>query len=200
MSRKIVIYLGDYIDRGSDSFGVINHLIHEPLEGCEQVFLKGNHESEMESFLQKPEPNHLWTQYGGMEMALSYKVRVKAQVSAVDRMLELRDQLVTAMPEEHQVFYASLKYHYEIGDYYMAHAGVRPGVPLAQQKETDLLWIRGPFLDHTAPFEKIIVHGHTVTEKPITLPNQIGIDTGAYKSGKLTCLVLEGEEARFLST
>jgi serine/threonine protein phosphatase 1 len=198
--NRLVIYLGDYIDRGADSFGVVDLLINRPLTGCESVFLKGNHESEMESFLLSPKPNHLWTQHGGMETALSYKVRVKAQISAVDRMLELRDKFIEAIPAEHHRFYSNLRFGYEVGDYFMVHAGVRPGLALALHKPEDMLWIREPFLSCAAPFEKMIVHGHTVTPKPITLPNRIGIDTGAYKSGKLTCLVLEGEQTRFLST
>ncbi len=198
--KKIVVYLGDYIDRGEESFGVVDLLINRPLTGCESVFLKGNHEMEMESFLESPRPNHVWAQYGGIATALSYQVRVKAQISAMDRMRSLRDQMVEMLPAEHQAFFANLQIFFEIGDYFMVHAGVRPGVPLLLQNPVEMLWIRDPFLNHTGPFEKRIVHGHTVTPQPITLPNRIGIDTGAYHSGRLTCLVLEGEESRFLTT
>ena len=198
--KRQVVYLGDYIDRGPDSRGVVDLLISEPLQGCERIFLKGNHESEMEAFIADPKPNHLWTQYGGMETALSYDVRIRAQVSAADRMLELRDRLVESISPAHKNFFANLRMSYEIGDYFMTHAGVRPELPLALQNPADLLWIREPFLSYPGPFEKIVIHGHTVTPQPITLPNQIGIDTGAYHSGKLTCLVLEGDQRRFLST
>jgi serine/threonine protein phosphatase 1 len=199
-TRKIVVYLGDYIDRGSDSFGVVELLINKPIAGCESVFLKGNHESEMQSFLDNPEPNHLWTRCGGTETAFSYKVRVKAQISATDRTKELRDRLFEVIPESHRQFYASLKLSYEIGDYFMVHAGINPDLPLAMQVPEDLLWIRAPFLNYAGPFSKMIVHGHTMTAKPITLPNRISIDTGAYHSGKLTCLVLDGTTLRFLGT
>ncbi|MBF0447375.1 MAG: serine/threonine protein phosphatase [Magnetococcales bacterium] len=198
--ERRIIYLGDYIDRGPDSRGVIDRLLSHSITGCEQIFLKGNHESELESFLLDPQPNHTWTQHGGMEMALSYDIKVKAQISAVDRMRALRDCLLEAIPPAHLVFFSNLRLYYEMGDYFMVHAGVRPGVPLNKQKEMDLLWIREPFLSHKKLFEKRIVHGHTVTKQPIQLPNQIGIDTGACYSGVLSCLVLEAETVRFLTT
>ncbi|MBF0382014.1 MAG: serine/threonine protein phosphatase [Magnetococcales bacterium] len=199
-TKKVVVYLGDYIDRGNDSAGVVDLLINNPIAGCESIFLKGNHEAEMDDFLAKPEPNHLWTRCGGAETALSYKVRVKAQISAEARTQEMRDRLLEAIPKSHREFYDNLRLNYEIGDYFMVHAGVRPQIPLKIQTPNDLLWIREPFLSYNGQFEKVIVHGHTMIAKPITLPNRIGIDTGAYHSGKLTCLILEKEDVRFMIT
>ncbi len=198
--ENVVVYLGDYIDRGGESKGVVDLLLNEPIKGCKSVHLKGNHESEMEDFMVNPKPNHLWTQCGGMETTLSYGVRVKAQVSAVDRIMEMREMLVGAIPDSHRTFFSNLRYTYGVGDYFMVHAGIRPGVPLALQKPEDMCWIRDQFLNHTEPFEKMIIHGHTVVPQPITLPNRIGIDTGAYYTGRLTALVLEGKERRFLSS
>ncbi|MEO5345089.1 MAG: serine/threonine protein phosphatase [Magnetococcus sp. YQC-9] len=198
--RRIVVYLGDYIDRGEDSRGVIDILVNNPLTGCETVFLKGNHEVEMEDFLINPVGGHGWPEYGGMAMAMSYQVRVASRVSAGERMRALRDQLLEAMPAEHQAFFTRLRFRYEVGDYFFCHAGVRPGVPLHRQSPPDLMWIREPFLVHSGRFEKMVVHGHTVMTNPVITPNRIGIDTGAYYTGHLTALVLEGTTQRFLAT
>ncbi|MBF0271503.1 MAG: serine/threonine protein phosphatase [Magnetococcales bacterium] len=198
--RRIIVYLGDYIDRGEDSKGVIDLLLNEPLPGFETVFLKGNHEAELQDFLVNPTGGHLWTQCGGMNTALSYQVRVAPRIVAEERMRDLRDQLLVAMPVEHQSFLASLRFRFELGDYFFTHAGVRPGLPLSQQRPPDLLWIRDPFLYYDGHFGKMVVHGHTVVAAPVVTTNRIGIDTGAYHSGHLTGLVLEGTEQRFLTT
>lgn len=198
--RKVVVYLGDYVDRGEESRQVIELLVDEPLTGCETVHLKGNHEAEMQDFLMNPVGGHMWTQFGGMATALSYQVRVPPMISAEERMRALRDQLLEAMPTAHQAFLSSLRFRYELGDYFFVHAGVRPDLPLSRQRPPDLLWIREPFLLHDAPLEKRIVHGHTVMEAPVVAPHRIGIDTGAWYSGRLTCLVLEGAQYRFLMT
>jgi len=198
--RKVVIFLGDYIDRGDQSREVVDLLIHQPLPGFDTLFLKGNHEAEMMSFLAQPDPMHGWLQHGGQSTVFSYRVRVANRISAKEKMIDLRDGLLQTIPVEHQRFFADLRYSFELGDYYFVHAGVRPGVPLDQQDPMDLLWIRDPFLSSPLYHGRLIVHGHTVTERPITLPNRIGIDTGAYYSTQLTCLVLEGETMRFLST
>lgn len=198
--RKIVVYLGDYIDRGDDSKGVIDILLDEPIPDCENIYLKGNHEAEFQDFLTNPIGGHAWTMFGGMSTALSYQVRVPSRVSAEERMRELRDKLLEAIPKRHQVFFSSLRFRYELGDYFFTHAGVRPGVLLSQQKPPDLLWIRDPFLQYSGRFEKMVVHGHSVSDKPEVTHNRIGVDTGAYHSGHLTCLVLEGTQQRFFST
>ncbi|MBF0212407.1 MAG: serine/threonine protein phosphatase [Magnetococcales bacterium] len=198
--RKIVIYLGDYIDRGDDSKGVIDLLLDNPLPTCESIHLKGNHEAELQDFLVNPGGGHLWTQFGGMATASSYGVQVPPRISAEARMQELRDRLLEAIPMAHQAFLTSLRFRYELGDYFFTHAGVRPEVPLNRQRPPDLLWIREPFLYYDGQLEKVVVHGHTVMETPVITPNRIGIDTGACYSGHLTCLVLEQTSHRFLTT
>ncbi|NGZ06136.1 MAG: serine/threonine protein phosphatase [Magnetococcales bacterium] len=198
--RKVVVYLGDYIDRGEESKQVIDLLLDDPLPDCERIFLKGNHEAELQDFLVNPTGGHLWTQFGGMATALSYQVHVPPMISAEERMRTLRDQLLEAMPTSHQAFFSSLRFRYELGDYYFVHAGVRPGIPFNRQRPPDLLWIREPFLLHDTPMEKMVVHGHTVMESPVQAPHRIGIDTGAWYSGRLTCLILEGGDQRFLMT
>ncbi|MBF0128055.1 MAG: serine/threonine protein phosphatase [Magnetococcales bacterium] len=198
--QKIAIYLGDYIDRGDDSKGVIDLLLDEPVPDCETIHLKGNHEAELQDFLVNPTPGHAWTLFGGMSTALSYQVRVPARVSAESRMREMRDRLLESLPKRHQLFFASLRFRHEAGDYFFTHAGVRPGVPFSLQKAPDLMWIREPFLNYTGRMEKMVVHGHTTCEFPVITRHRIGIDTGAYYSGHLTCLVLEGDRQRFLAT
>jgi serine/threonine protein phosphatase 1 len=108
--------------------------------------------------------------------------------------------LRNAVPEEHLKFLAALKTSMTVGRYFLCHAGVRPGIPLERQSDEDLLWIRDEFLNSKADFGKIIVHGHTPTERVEVLPNRINIDTGAFATGRLTCVVLENAEPRFLST
>ncbi|MEO5329527.1 MAG: serine/threonine protein phosphatase [Magnetococcus sp. THC-1_WYH] len=198
--RKILILLGDYIDRGDQSREVIDFLLLHPLAGFESIFIQGNHEAEMASFLARPQPDHGWLAHGGLATIASYRVRVANRVSAEEKMIDVRDGLLQAIPAEHKIFFSGLRHCHEVGDYFFVHAGVRPGVPLKRQNPVDFLWIREPFLNAYQYHGRVIVHGHTVTERPVTLPNRIGIDTGAYYSAKLTCLVLEGETKRFLST
>ena len=115
-------------------------------------------------------------------------------------MFEARDQLVKVIPPPHISFLRSLESFVEIGGYYFAHAGVRPGVTLASQQAEDLMWIREDFLSSNADFGKVVVHGHSVSTLPVFRSNRIGIDTGAYATGKLTAAILEGTECRFLQT
>ncbi|MBF0142069.1 MAG: serine/threonine protein phosphatase [Magnetococcales bacterium] len=199
-SRLWVVYLGDYIDRGETSRQVVDLLLDEPLPASETVYLKGNHEAELSHFFGDPGAGHQWFQYGGLATLLSYRVRVPSVVVPSERMRIVRDELIRVMPERHQLFFARLKLFVEIGDYFFVHAGIAPGVPLARQNPADLLWIREPFLVSTLHHEKVVVHGHTVFKEPMVLPNRIGLDTGAYFTGKLTCLVLEGEGRRFITT
>ena len=108
--------------------------------------------------------------------------------------------LQAALPPKHSQFLASLKTSVVFGRHFLCHAGVRPGIPLARQRGEDLLWIREEFLNSREDFGKIVIHGHTPVDKPEVLPNRINIDTGAFATGRLTCLVLQGEQKRFLST
>jgi serine/threonine protein phosphatase 1 len=110
----------------------------------------------------------------------------------------LQRELKTRMPKTHLAFLAALRSSHVEGDYLFAHAGVRPGIPLSDQVEADLLWIREPFLCSAEDFGKVVVHGHTPTREPVLRANRIGVDTGACYGGALTALVLEGEERRFL--
>lgn len=198
--HKILIFLGDYIDRGLQSKQVIDRLVAARPEGFEMVYLKGNHELAMMQFLGDAQFGRTWKYYGGLETLHSYGIN-ELTLSDDPRDFErARDRLVDVMPEEHRRFFETLSSTAEFGDYFFVHAGVRPGLSLARQVEDDLLWIREDFLSSRVSFGKIIVHGHTPTEAAVFRSNRIGIDTGAYMTGVLTCLVLDGVTRQLLQT
>ena len=198
-SRRVLITMGDLIDRGADSAGVIKRLMElhtEPLfNGFKLHFLKGNHELVMEQFLAGESGGTLWFDNGGAETLESYGVPTNGGDSA-----DLRVEARTRIPKSHLRFLESLQLQHREGDYAFVHAGVRPGVPLDRQDPDDLLWIRKAFLESTADLGAVIVHGHTPVETPEVTPNRIAIDTRAWYSGVLTCLVIDGEARRFLTT
>ncbi len=173
--KDTLVFLGDYIDRGSDSFKVIEYLINLKKKYENIVFLKGNHEELLENYLKGVERfNFLYN--GGQQTLESY---MKANQKPSD-----------AIPEKHLEFFDSLEYYYETEKYIFVHAGLKAPKPLAQQKESDLLWIRREFINSKYDFGKQVVFGHTVFETPLLLPNKIGIDTGAAYGRKLTCVKL----------
>jgi serine/threonine protein phosphatase 1 len=198
--RNVVVYLGDYIDRGAESPGVIDLLLDQPLRGFERIHLKGNHEDSLMRFLDDTSIGPSWLLYGGAETLQSYGIRPPRGASPSEDMMRAQSELRLKLPERHRRFMAGLQLTHEEGDYLFAHAGVRPGVPLHEQIEQDLLWIRDEFLSSDAEFGKIVVHGHSITTRPDVQPNRIGIDTGAFASGTLTSLVLHGTELNFLQT
>ncbi len=200
-THRRIVYLGDYIDRGPDSRGVIDSLVERPPEGFEPVFLKGNHEQAMLEFLGGG-PGGTWLLNGGAAACRSYGVEVEDLPRAIEseNAKKLRRRLHSTVPASHRAFLAGLKLAHREGDYLFVHAGVRPGVGLEEQEPTDLLWIRGPFLESDEDFGAIVVHGHTPTKRAEIRPNRIGIDTGACYGGALTALMLEGERRSFLET
>jgi serine/threonine protein phosphatase 1 len=194
--RPIQVFLGDYIDRGPDSSGVLDQLIRRSLSH-EVVCLKGNHELFLLEFLRDPAKLKQWRQYGGLDTLMSYGV--VPQFNASEAELEtLADRLFQALPVRQRDFLGQLTTSFTCGDYFFVHAGVRPRVPLDQQREQDLLWIRDEFLQSEHDFGKIIVHGHTPVSEPEIHPNRINIDTGAYATGKLTCLILQRDKRWFI--
>jgi serine/threonine protein phosphatase 1 len=195
----LTVTIGDYIDRGPDSRGVLDRLARNPFP-TRFIALKGNHEALFEAFLADPSVGERWRRLGGLETLHSYRVPVR-QLMVGKNYAEASKALREAVAQEHFRFLASLKKSMTLGRYFLCHAGVRPGIPLDRQSEEDLLWIRKSFLTSRADFGKIIVHGHTPTERPEIWPNRINIDTGAFATGRLTCVVLEDQsEPRFLST
>ena len=189
--------LGDYIDRGPHSRGVIERLAENPFPG-DYIALKGNHEALFEAFLADPAIGAQWRTLGGLETLHSFGVRV-APLMAGRSFAEAADGLRAALTPRHGEFLAALQPSLSVGRYFLCHAGVRPGVPLERQRPEDLMWIRDEFLRSTADFGKVVVHGHTPSEEPEVLANRINIDTGAYATGRLTCVVLEGDGHRFIT-
>lgn len=190
-----LIFLGDYIDRGPDTPGVIELLLHGLPEGMEAAFLMGNHEQLMLDALADDRALPLWLSNGGRAVVEAYAEAARARGEHVGHWIEL----ASVMPPEHLAFFNALQPSVQFGDYFFVHAGVRPGVPLVDQDLQDMLWIRRPFLDFDGDFGKVVVHGHTPAETPQLRPNRIGIDTGAVFSGRLTALVLEGNRRDFLT-
>lgn len=194
----LTVTLGDYIDRGPDSRGVLERLLSNPFPG-DYVALKGNHEALLQAFLENPAVGVRWRRLGGLETLISFGVPVAAMMESKNYNLAA-EQLRAALLPEHTKFLASLRMSLTVGRYFLCHAGIRPGVKLERQSPDDLLWIRDEFLTSTMDFGKIVVHGHTPNMEPEVLPNRINIDTGAFATGRLTCVVLEGESRRFINT
>lgn len=198
-ARTYLVFLGDLVDRGPASKGVLDYLIEKRFDFATPIFLKGNHEEFFQRVLEGDETGVLdWLTYGGFECAESYGVSRGSTLNSTAAAIVKR--LQEAVPDAHRDFLDRMADTFRFGDYLFVHAGIRPGVAIDQQSPEDLRWIREEFLDHGSSFGKTVVHGHTVTEKVEVKANRIGIDTGAYQSGRLTALGLEGEEQWFLST
>jgi serine/threonine protein phosphatase 1 len=199
--RRQLIFLGDYIDRGTESRGVIDALLDLSWPGFTPTFLMGNHEEAMLEFLDEQTDGVGWLTYGGLETLISYGVAVRKLPTDAASATELRDALRAAAPPRHVDFLRRCVLSHVEGDYVFVHAGVRPGRSLEQQDRRDLLWIREEFLRAPGALPgKVVVHGHTICDSPQDLGHRIDIDTGAFVSGQLTCLILRGVSRRFLAT
>jgi serine/threonine protein phosphatase 1 len=193
---SVQVFLGDYIDRGPNSRQVIDLLIARARQGDVQ-FLKGNHEDCASRFLTDPTVLSEWQNMGGLNTLLSYGV-VVTRCDDRNSPQNVSTALRRAMPDSHRRFIEGLALSFTCGDFFFVHAGVRPGIPLQKQSRQDLLWIRDDFLLHEDDFGMVVVHGHTPIYEPEIRWNRINIDTGAYATGRLTCLVLEGDDMAFL--
>jgi serine/threonine protein phosphatase 1 len=196
IAQSVQVFLGDYIDRGAHSCDVLDLLIDRRKRDM-IVCLKGNHEAYVMRVLSNPSLMSRWREFGGDSTLLSYGV-VSPMTENQHELESAVGALQRALPESHHHFLQSLALSFTCGDYFFAHAGVRPRIPLERQSQRDLLWIRDDFLRCQDDFGKIVVHGHTPIAEPDIRPNRINIDTGAYASGRLTCLVLESDQTRFL--
>jgi serine/threonine protein phosphatase 1 len=196
---KILVYLGDYIDRGMHSRQVIDCVLENNFPGFEKVFLMGNHEQVLLLFLWGTDASiaHEWFSFGGLSTLISYGVKLQGIPTSKD-LAGIRSQLLEKLPASHIDFFERLALNYELGGYFFVHAGIKPKLKLHLQRPEDMLWIREEFLNSDVFHGKVIVHGHTVTDDPEIRPNRIGLDTGAYITGRLTCAVFEGSRCQFL--
>jgi serine/threonine protein phosphatase 1 len=195
-SNAVEIYLGDYIDRGPASREVLDHLIARS-RTHKTVFLKGNHETYPFEFLNNPAFLREWGQLGGLETLMSYGLRPPVNAGSQEQ-IEIARAFDNSLPAAHRSFLENLRPFVCYGDFYFVHAGVRPGVALERQQDEDLLEIRDVFLNCEDDLGKIIVHGHTPVFEPEFRPNRINIDTGAYATGRLTCLAIGGDQLRLV--
>jgi len=199
-SRKaLLVFLGDLIDRGPHSAQVIERLRTYGVPGLRTVFLLGNHEEVLLRILAGDAALITqWRWFGGAECLESYGVEPSA-IAQLDDQAAL-EAVRAAIPKEHAEFIGSFVDTCRFGDYLFVHAGIRPGVMVEEQVQSDLRWIREPFLLDDTDHGCVVVHGHTISEEIDERQNRIGIDTGAYRTGVLTALVIEGEQRRYLQT
>jgi serine/threonine protein phosphatase 1 len=197
---NVIVYLGDYVDRGPDVPGVLDILINHPLDGFEHHHLKGNHEDIMIRFLDTADGLDGWLRNGGRDTMAGYGIEVSDTIESASDPERLSRQLADAVAGPHRAFLDTLKIRHTEGGALFVHAGIRPGVALEQQDDYDLMWVRKVFIGSDADHGCRVVHGHTIEDEPEVRANRIGIDTGAWRSGILTVAVLQGDDVRFLQT
>ncbi|MEO7602156.1 MAG: metallophosphoesterase family protein [Sphingomicrobium sp.] len=196
--RATLIFVGDLIDRGPHSAQVVERLRTYRHSGLSTIFLLGNHEEVLLRILEGESTLIAkWRWFGGKECMESYG----ADAAEFGR-LDERDALQQArdlVPKTHVDFLMSFADTCRFGDYLIVHAGIRPGIEFERQSQEDLRWIRGPFLEHQGDHGFVVVHGHTIVPEVVETENRIAIDTGAYRTGRLTALVIDGPERRYLT-
>lgn len=198
--RPRIVFLGDFIDRGDHSKSVVDQLIaYSQSTHVDWTFLRGNHEDSLLRFLKDPEFGPQWVAYGGAPTFVSYGVPVPSSRQDGEAWAAAAEALSQAIGPAHLAFFESLATSFTCGTYFFAHAGVRPGVALADQSENDLLWIRGQFLHDKRNLPAIVVHGHSPDSEPYIDHRRIGVDTGAYATGRLTAVRLMGSGADLIS-
>ena len=192
--RRVLVYLGDYVSRGIDSHRVVERVLQARPGGCEAICLKGNHEDQLLRYLDGDlDAGRRWFDVDGLDTLAHYGVLAKLGRERDEKIMEsLRQRFARALPQEHLEFFRRLVVSHVEGGYRFVHAGLRPGVPPTEQSAHDQMWIRKPFLDSDLDHGAVVVHGHSVSARLQLRHNRIGIDTGAYASGVLTCLVLDG--------
>jgi serine/threonine protein phosphatase 1 len=196
----VLVFMGDYVDRGPRSRDVVGLLAQGDHRPFTTRFLKGNHEAALLRFLERPETGPSWTAYGGAETLFSYGVAPPPTPSSAKAWEAASEKLRAALPPAHLAFLQGLELAFSYGGYAFVHAGFRPGRDLGEQAEADMLSIREPFLSAGDVFGYTVVHGHTPVNEPQTPPGRIAVDTGAYVTGRLSAVRLEGEDVSFLTT
>jgi serine/threonine protein phosphatase 1 len=194
--EAVTVFLGDYVDRGLGSMRVVEQLTRGEWP-TPVIALAGNHEDLLMAFLEDEGVLEAWRNLGGLETIHSYGVNLGPAMAKRD-FGAVQAEFAARFPEDHRQFVEGLKASAVIGDYFFCHAGVRPGVPLDRQDRNDLLTIRDAFLSSEVEHGKLVVHGHTPSLAPEIRSNRIGIDTAGYTTGRLTCLVLEKDQRRFM--
>lgn len=196
--KVLLVFLGDLIDRGPSSREVVERLRTYAQPGVDPVFIIGNHEEVLLRVLDgEAQLIPSWIKFGGEQTLQSYGVDPLVALSEEARALAA---IRKAVPEDHVRFLRTFVDTCRFGDYLLVHAGIRPGVDLESQRQSDLRWIREPFLRDESDHGFVVVHGHTISAKIDEQPNRIGIDTGAFHTGILTALVIEGSERWFIQT
>ena len=195
-----LVFLGDYIDRGLESRRCVDVLLNLANGPLETHFLKGKHDQALLAFLDEPGGGGRWLRKGGAETLFSYGVRAPANRSSARDLARAAEALRAALPAAHIDFFQRLKLHVRFGDYLFVHAGLKPGVALERQREHDLMSIREPFLKSRDKWPFVVVHGHSPVERFYRDSRRIGVDTGAYATGRLSAVCLEGDAVRLLST
>lgn len=195
---KLIVMLGDYVDRGPKSASVLDWLCAAPPAGFDRVCLAGNHEAMMLDFLDNPQRDASWLTFGGLDTLMSYGISPDRFTRA--RSKERSEMLYASIPTEHIDLLRSMPGVISFPDTVFVHAGLRPGLPLQAQHDDDLLWIREPFLTAETDNNMIVVHGHTPGTEPVIAGQRICVDTGVYATGVLTALRLSDEPMRFIDT
>ncbi|MEJ1118175.1 metallophosphoesterase family protein [Phyllobacterium sp. CCNWLW109] len=192
----VVVHLGDYVDRGLHSCGVIDFLINGQRKNHRILALAGNHEVGFVDFLNTGDAYGVFARCGGRQTGLSYGVNIdfNNELSVASG----HEALKRAVPNSHLNFIRRLPRSMVFGDFFFCHAGIRPGIALERQSQEDLIWIRSEFLDDQRPHSKIIIHGHTPATEVEIRPNRINLDTGAYASGRLSAIMIDGPNKTFL--
>ena len=197
--KTLLVFVGDLIDRGPSSAQVIERLRCYRRDGVRPVFLLGNHEEVLLRIIGGDSSVvDSWLQFGGLQCLQSYGVTLaRLRGRSAEEVVEI---VRTIIPTEHVEFLETFVDSCRFGDYLFVHAGIRPGVDVDQQSQSDLRWIRDPFLFDDSNHGFVVVHGHTISDEVDERPNRIGIDTGAYRSGVLTALAIEGTERWLIDT
>ena len=195
-----IVFLGDYIDRGFESFAVVEGLSQLQFKGTELIFLKGNHEQVVLDFIDGKALGRKWLKYGGRETLQSYGIELGASNPSDEDMVGIRNELLSVLPARHIEFFKSLKSYWIKNNFMFVHAGVDPNSPVLEQSDKEYLWIRDKFLNNKIKLPYVIVHGHTPEDEPVWNGRRVGVDTGAYISNKLTAAKIHGDEVTFIST
>ena len=193
-----VIFLGDYIDRGPDVAGVLEYLSKGDFAGLPTRFLMGNHEDILLEALHEPPLIREWLRWGGLATLASYRVAMPQGSDPVERDQLIAEAIDAAMPSHHRDFLERLEVSIQLGDYLFVHAGIRPDRPLHKQSRHDMLTIREAFLRSSRPLPCRVVHGHSISFEAQTTPRRIGIDTGAYATGRLSSVLIEAGRTEIL--